>query len=248
MPDLRVWIDWMTLLTSHRCVRPRQRIRLLVANQIEEGGFEMLPRMAIRALRIAAAELVSVWIGVADIALTGDRDESPDLCVWIDRVTFLTGHCGMRPRQRIGLFVAVHTELRRFEMRPGMAFCAACVAVTELAAVRILMTALAHPRTPSVANCAGIRIPPFIGPIGDVALLAGHRHVGLIERESRQRMGLGQDAARSFGPRLIGGQMTLRAFTRPSGPVRRLVAIGAGLSSHFVEGYAHLVHVRNGRH
>ncbi len=148
----------------------------------------MLPGMAIRAFRIAAAELVSVWIGVAGVALTGDRDESLDPCVWIDWVTLLTSHCGMWPGQRIGFLMTGHIELRRFEMWPGVAFCAACVAVTELAAVRILMTALAHPRTPSVANCAGIRIPSFVGAVGDVALLAGHRHVLARERKPRGAM------------------------------------------------------------
>jgi len=208
----------------------------------------MLPGMAIRAFRIAAAELVSVWIGVAGVALTRDRDESLYPRVWIDRVTLLTSHCGIRPGQRIGLLVTGHIELRRFEMWSAVTFYAACVAVTELTAVRILMTALAHPRTPSITNRAGIRIPPFVGPVCGMALLTGHRHVGLIERESRQRVGLRPDTSRSSGPRFIGGQMTLRAFTRPSSPVRRLVAIGAGLSLYFVEGYAHLVHVRNGRH
>ena len=117
---------------------------------------ERVPRFCVAGLAPIGTdlffELAGVWIVVARCTVLGNTDKHADVRDRVHRVTVSTGDRLVRARQWEHFFVVRNAEARRREVLSLMTIDAVGTAISELAAVHILMAPLTAVRLPIVAR------------------------------------------------------------------------------------------------
>lgn len=168
----------------NRRVRSGKRIEGGVPGHVVSGGYKPFLFMALGAVRMAPSELGGMRVGMAGFAPTRDRDELLNTGLCIDGMTLEARHGRMRRAQRIDPRVVGRVEPGGLETRARMALRTADVPALELATVGVLMATLTHLGAPVIGRGIGVRIATVVGPVGGMAFAAGHRGMGLVQRES----------------------------------------------------------------